>query len=546
MDFTIRSARLTVFIIVGTINLATTSWAQVNHSSTAKNGATTLRSSSAASRGEDRSETAESAPATINLLEGVRSGKLAVDARGTGDGRMVLEVTNRSRRTLRVVLPPGLIASGVTGQFGGMGGNNMGGNMGGNNMMGGNMGGNNMGGNNMGNSANSGGSSSSQLVMPATAGMVMIGQLIMRIVEVGTWDTQSLTASMSGMGGMGGMGGGMGGMGAAGGAGAGFRSLPPSAPPSAVLKPNKTRRLPTPLVSLGGPEPDGHVATPAVGERLRLAEIGQVNSDTWTQTTLRRLAEDQAPTNVAQLALLHVSGGFSWETVDRLAQEWSNPEERTLARRFVAALRETNGSQEADLATAPLFWEMTELADENKTLAAELRTQLKGKAILGLTTREGIPTRPDGPALAVRIRLEDHKATVRLSSTDGEASSWLDLAEFKLKLLGRNHKPRTAVEVADALAKATLGQLVSVRLIPGSKSSGSAAYRVRVENRSPLILNSLALSGSDDSAEAPVANLPGMSLTPRRSVTVPASAALVERLKLKSGIRAVAANLGLL
>ena len=73
---------------------------------------------------------------TIDVLEGLRTGQLAAKAEGTGDGRMTLTLTNRTTRKLRVVLPPGLIASGATGQFGGgMGG--MGGGMG---MMGGGMG----------------------------------------------------------------------------------------------------------------------------------------------------------------------------------------------------------------------------------------------------------------------------------------------------------------------------------------------------------------------------------------------------------------------
>src|SRR5262249_16904815 len=60
------------------------------------------------------------APA-VGLFDGLRRGTVAVSAEGTGDGRMVLSVTNRSARPLRVVLPPGLIASGSTGQFGGGG-----------------------------------------------------------------------------------------------------------------------------------------------------------------------------------------------------------------------------------------------------------------------------------------------------------------------------------------------------------------------------------------------------------------------------------------
>ena len=72
----------------------------------------------------------------INLLDAARDGLITVEAQGRGDGRMTLSVTNRTRKALRVVLPPGIIAQGATGQFGGMGG--MGGGMGG---MGGGMGG---------------------------------------------------------------------------------------------------------------------------------------------------------------------------------------------------------------------------------------------------------------------------------------------------------------------------------------------------------------------------------------------------------------------
>src|SRR5262245_19640900 len=63
-----------------------------------------------------------SLPPEINLLEGFRSGKLAVKAEGTGDGKMDVIVTNRTHQPLRVVLPPGLVAAGTTGQFGGLGG----------------------------------------------------------------------------------------------------------------------------------------------------------------------------------------------------------------------------------------------------------------------------------------------------------------------------------------------------------------------------------------------------------------------------------------
>src|SRR5271166_4261128 len=48
----------------------------------------------------------------INLLEAQRQGLVSVTAEGRGDGRMTVSVTNRTRRPLRVVLPPGIIAQG--------------------------------------------------------------------------------------------------------------------------------------------------------------------------------------------------------------------------------------------------------------------------------------------------------------------------------------------------------------------------------------------------------------------------------------------------
>src|SRR4051812_32597848 len=86
---------------------------------------------------DQKEKVASEEPSPVDLLTAVRQGEISVDAEGSGDGRMTLSLTNKTKRKLRVVLPPGLIASGATGQFGGMGG--MGGGMGG--MGGGMMGG---------------------------------------------------------------------------------------------------------------------------------------------------------------------------------------------------------------------------------------------------------------------------------------------------------------------------------------------------------------------------------------------------------------------
>ncbi len=85
--------------------------------------------------------------AELNLLEAIKKGSVAVKAEGIGDGRVSISVTNRTKRPLRVILPPGIVLQGATGQMGGMGGGmgGMGGGMGGGGM-GGGMGGGGMGG----------------------------------------------------------------------------------------------------------------------------------------------------------------------------------------------------------------------------------------------------------------------------------------------------------------------------------------------------------------------------------------------------------------
>ena len=66
---------------------------------------------------------------------------------------------------------------------------------------------------------------------------------------------------------------------------------------------------------------------------------------------------------------------------------------------------------------------------------------------------------------------------------------------------------------------------------------------MRIDNASPLILNGLCLTGSGDlSEEAVPSSLAGMTLPPHRSIAMPASADMVERLNLKRGVKLLAAD----
>ncbi len=76
------------------------------------------------------------------------------------------------------------------------------------------------------------------------------------------------------------------------------------------------------------------------------------------------------------------------------------------------------------------------------------------------------------------------------------------------------------------------------------QEKGKRLYQIRIENASPLILNGLAVLGteSDVATEKPK-ELLGIAVSPRRSLTVPATEEVVKSLGLKKGIRLVALNL---
>jgi hypothetical protein len=340
------------------------------------------------------------------------------------------------------------------------------------------------------------------------------------------------------MGGMGGMGmGGMGGMGMGMG---GFRSVPPTGLPNATLKPNQTRHLPTQLVNLRGPLSDGRLPLPVKAEKLEVGEISQLTNDAWSVTALKQMAVDKAPPTVAQLVIWNVADGFDWPTIANMSNSWANKNELALARQFVERLREAQGEPLPGGESGVVYWELTTRQSDD-ALADRFRARLKDRTVLGLVAKVGIPAKPEGPALACRIRLEEHGTLIQLSASDPDGNAWTHVA--KLPLQASDSKPWTAETLADAWAEAMLSRLADVKLIPGKKVEGKPTYRIQIDNASPLILNGLALAGLKSGAEAKPSSLAALSIPPHKGFTVPASAQMVERLGLKGGVRLIAADL---
>jgi len=396
----------------------------------------------------------------------------------------------------------------------------------------------------MGGGMGGGGGGGGQLTLPPMAGMMMLARLIMTLVgERDSWDYTSLSM---GMGGMGGMGGGMGGMGGGmGGMGGGMRSVPPTGLPHATLTPGQTRELPTRVVSLNGPDEEAQVALPQKDEPLQIGDVSEVTDNTQAQAALKKLQAEKAPETVAQMVMWKVGGGLDWAEIAQLSRRWANPQELALAKQFVNRL-DASAADSAD--PGVLYWEVTALNPAHRALADELGKVLKDQVVLGLKVVAGVPERPEGPALACRVKLvgvgAKAEAIVTVAPSDASGEAWAPpVGKFNLALEKGANGRLKAAEVADKTAEGVLNRLVRAQLTKGKPFKGKPTFIIKIENASPLVLNGVALAGSVAEKSAPLA---GICLSPRRTLALPASPEVVERLGLKKGIRVVAADLSAL
>jgi len=332
------------------------------------------------------------------------------------------------------------------------------------------------------------------------------------------------------------MGGGM-----MGGMGGGMRSAPPTDLPSASLKPSQTRHLPTRLVGLSNPDAEHPVARPEKGEELQIGDISQVSDNPLVQKALKRLAADKAPITISQLVMWRLTSGLEWDAIARLSKGWANAHELTLARQFVEKL---DALPEGESGT--LLYQVTATGTGTEKLADELNGLFKGKTVLGLKAEPGIPTRPEGPAIACKIQItgtgDKPEAQVQVATTDGNAGSWAAAGKFTLPVTRESGKVEMGA-FADALAEGVLARLVRAQLSKGPIHKGKPTYQIRIDNASPLVLNGLAVLGEDGTTKDAPKVLSGICVSPRKSMTVPAPGEMVEQLGLKKGVRVIAVDL---
>jgi hypothetical protein len=329
-------------------------------------------------------------------------------------------------------------------------------------------------------------------------------------------------------GGMGGMGGGMGGM----------MSVPPSSVPFADLKPGQTRNLPTRFISLNTPDPDQGLKLPAEGESFKIGDIGQLSNNPRVQKALKRLAAETASSQVSQLVMWRLAAGLDWETIAQLSRNWANRYEVTLARDFVDRLDTLADGKES----GRVHFQIDGTNAASEKAAAETSELLQGKIVLGLVAERGIPARPEGPSVAFRVRLKGDDALVQVVSSDAGCENWVAFGKFSVAATGENGQ-FDAARFADSLAEGVLNRLVRMQLLKGPREKGKLTYKLRIENFSPLVLNGVAALGTESGKDAAPRVLSGVSIPPRRSLTVPATEDVVKKLGLKQGVRIVALDL---
>jgi hypothetical protein len=323
--------------------------------------------------------------------------------------------------------------------------------------------------------------------------------------------------------------------------GGGMRSIPPTGLPFANLKSGQTRHLPTRLVSLSQPNPEEPVAMPAKGEKLEIGDITEITGDVRVQKALKRIAADKAPSTVAQLVMWRVASSLDWETIGQMSKKWANGHELSLAREFVEKLDILPEGE-----SGALLVEVRAADASLEPLAQELSKLMKGQSMLGLPVKLDVPAKPEGPTVACRIQVtgtqEKPEAQVQVAKSDGAATSWVGVGKFTLTVERAEGKLKGAA-FGDALAEGILCRLVRVQLSKGAMVKGKQNYKVRIDNASPLILNGLSIQGTVSKPDDQPKVLAGISISPFKNMTVPATGVLVDQLGLKEGIRVIAADL---
>ena len=258
------------------------------------------------------------------------------------------------------------------------------------------------------------------------------------------------------------------------------------------------------------------------------------------------MAEDKAPPSVAQLVIWNVVDGFDWATIERYSRPLGECQRADPGHELRQGDAKGRGGAIAPGDSGSIRWELTSRRAEGDALTADLAKALEGKTLLGVPLRRGITETPDGPSLAVRLRVDADEIMVQVSASNEGSTAWVPVSKIARGSRGEGRRGPARGRAIDRIAGGVLGRVLDAKLIPVAKAKGGKpTYRIRIDNASPLILNALTLSGPEAGKDSPrtPSCLAGFSLPPHRSMSLPISEDAVQRLGLQSGIQLLEADL---
>lgn len=314
----------------------------------------------------------------------------------------------------------------------------------------------------------------------------------------------------------------------------GFRSVPATAPEAAglAISPGQTAQFDVPSVCL-----NFGIPTPTSRNTFTLMDVDDYTQDPRARKALRSLATLGTSQGVAQAVAWNVFNGMTYGQMAKLATQYLNPAEITVAARFVDAL-DASGTHE--LVDPAYFREgriLVRVKGEGTLakVATRLGGELEGSQILGLPAQvvgdvDASYSRPSSMLIDVQLASDAAgrvraRALVRVNSVLG---GWTRLGVADL---AQDVDPMaiTGETLADLIDRGVSSTFVTAT--PARRGTGSTT--LRIVNRLPFTLEGVVVRTSRDE-DAPRITFDDLGVGPNRAAMakIQAPVGIVERVVL--------------
>jgi hypothetical protein len=281
------------------------------------------------------------------------------------------------------------------------------------------------------------------------------------------------------------------------------------------------------------------VDTPTPRNIFHLVDVDEYTQDPRARKALRSLATLGTSQGVAQVVAWYVFNQMSYAQIAQQGSKYINPDEVSVAARFVDALDASGDSELVDPAYFQHGRILLRVTGQNSGVkaAARLREEMATQRLFGLPAQVVDEISDDNSrvsSLLVDLQIlgpgsrpgqTKAKALVRHNAALG---GWTRLGSVDLTI-DSPQETLTAEALAAELDRGIAAAFVSAT--PAKRSPGQTT--LRVVNRLPFTLQNVVLRTSR-SENAPVVTLEGLGVGPRRSAmaAVPAPLGLVDRVEI--------------